>query len=48
VTSVLRMRKAPTGVISTIRDQAGVRDLKERMRRSDRLATLDDRGGHRP
>ncbi len=29
-----------TGVILTIRDQAGVRDLKERMRRSDRLATL--------
>lgn len=31
---------APHGVILTIRDQAGVRDLKERMRRSDRLATL--------
>jgi two-component system nitrogen regulation sensor histidine kinase GlnL len=30
----------PTGVILTIRDQTGVRDLKERMRRSDRLATL--------
>jgi two-component system nitrogen regulation sensor histidine kinase GlnL len=30
----------PTGVILTIRDQAGVRDLKERMRRADRLATL--------
>jgi len=30
----------PTGLILTIRDQAGVRDLKERMRRSDRLATL--------
>ncbi len=29
-----------TGVILTIRDQAGVRDLKERMRRADRLATL--------
>jgi two-component system nitrogen regulation sensor histidine kinase GlnL len=29
-----------TGVILTIRDQAGVRDLKERIRRSDRLATL--------
>src|SRR5512135_1960460 len=29
----------PTGLILTIRDQAGVRDLKERMRRSDRLAT---------
>jgi two-component system nitrogen regulation sensor histidine kinase GlnL len=31
---------SPTGVILTIRDQSGVRDLKERMRRSDRLATL--------
>jgi two-component system nitrogen regulation sensor histidine kinase GlnL len=30
----------PTGLILTIRDQAGVRDLKDRMRRSDRLATL--------
>ncbi len=30
----------PTGVILTIRDQAGVRDLKDRMRRADRLATL--------
>ncbi len=30
----------PIGVILTIRDQSGVRDLKERMRRSDRLATL--------
>jgi len=30
----------PTGVILTMRDQAGVRDLKERMRRADRLATL--------
>lgn len=30
----------PTGVILSIRDQTGVRDLKERMRRSDRLATL--------
>jgi len=30
----------PTGVILTIRDQSGVRDLKERMRRADRLATL--------
>jgi two-component system nitrogen regulation sensor histidine kinase GlnL len=28
------------GLILTIRDQSGVRDLKERMRRSDRLATL--------
>ncbi len=41
VTSVLADEDGiPTGVISTIRDQAGVRDLKERMRRSDRLATL--------
>ncbi len=31
---------SPAGVILSIRDQAGVRDLKERMRRSDRLATL--------
>ena len=30
----------PFGMILTIRDQAGVRDLKERMRRADRLATL--------
>jgi two-component system nitrogen regulation sensor histidine kinase GlnL len=29
-----------TGVILTIRDQTSVRDLKERMRRSDRLADL--------
>jgi two-component system nitrogen regulation sensor histidine kinase GlnL len=41
VTSVLTDREGqPTGVILSIRDQAGVRDLKERMRRSDRLATL--------
>jgi two-component system nitrogen regulation sensor histidine kinase GlnL len=41
VTSVLMDDEgAPLGVILTIRDQAGVRDLKERMRRSDRLATL--------
>ena len=41
VTSVLEDEEGiPAGVISTIRDQAGVRDLKERMRRSDRLATL--------
>jgi two-component system nitrogen regulation sensor histidine kinase GlnL len=41
VTSVLADEEGvPTGVISTIRDQTGVRDLKERMRRSDRLATL--------
>jgi two-component system nitrogen regulation sensor histidine kinase GlnL len=31
---------SPTGVILTIRDQAGVRDLKERIRRADRLAIL--------
>ncbi len=31
---------SPRGAILTIRDQAGVRDLKDRMRRSDRLATL--------
>ncbi len=30
----------PRGVILTIRDQSGVRDLKERIRRSDRLAAL--------
>lgn len=41
VTSVLTDDEGrPTGLILTIRDQAGVRDLKERMRRSDRLATL--------
>ncbi len=41
VTSVLTDSDgSSTGVILTIRDQAGVRDLKERMRRSDRLATL--------
>jgi two-component system nitrogen regulation sensor histidine kinase GlnL len=41
VTSVLTDNEGrPTGVILSIRDQAGVRDLKERMRRSDRLATL--------
>jgi two-component system nitrogen regulation sensor histidine kinase GlnL len=41
VTSVLTDSDgSPTGVILTVRDQAGVRDLKERMRRSDRLATL--------
>ncbi len=41
VTSVLADPDgSPLGVILTIRDQAGVRDLKERMRRSDRLATL--------
>ena len=41
VTSVLMDDEGrPLGVILTVRDQAGVRDLKERMRRSDRLATL--------
>src|SRR5512142_1239394 len=41
VTSMLTDdRGRPTGAILTIRDQTGVRDLKERMRRSDRLATL--------
>src|SRR5512144_1306296 len=41
VTSMLTEESGkPTGVILTIRDQTGVRDLKERMRRSDRLATL--------
>jgi two-component system nitrogen regulation sensor histidine kinase GlnL len=41
VTSVLTDPDGTSlGVILTIRDQTGVRDLKERMRRSDRLATL--------
>ena len=41
VTSILTDDEGrPRGTILTIRDQAGVRDLKERMRRSDRLATL--------
>lgn len=41
VTSVLMDDEgSPLGVILTVRDQTGVRDLKERMRRSDRLATL--------
>lgn len=41
VTSLLEETNGEAaGVILTIRDQAGVRDLKERMRRSDRLATL--------
>jgi len=41
VTSVLTDNSgSPTGVILTIRDQSSVRDMKERMRRSDRLATL--------
>jgi two-component system, NtrC family, nitrogen regulation sensor histidine kinase GlnL len=30
----------PQGVILTVRDQRGVRDLKERMRRADRLAAI--------
>jgi two-component system nitrogen regulation sensor histidine kinase GlnL len=41
VTSVLTDSDgSPTGVILTVRDQSGMRDLKERIRRSDRLATL--------
>ncbi len=41
VTSVLTDEEgSPTGVILTMRDQTGVRDLKERIRRADRLATL--------
>jgi len=41
VTSVLMDSDGmPLGVILTVRDQTSVRDLKERMRRSDRLATL--------
>ncbi len=41
VTAVLTDQEGgPAGVILTIRDQTGVRDLKERMRRADRLATL--------
>ncbi len=41
VTSVLTDEEgSQTGVILTIRDQAGVRDLKERIRRADRLAIL--------
>ncbi len=41
VTSVLEDSSGnPAGVILTIRDQASVREMKERMRRSDRLATL--------
>lgn len=31
---------SPLGVILTIRDQTGIRDLKERMRRADRLAAI--------
>ena len=41
VTTVLMDQEvAPQGVILTIRDQAGVKDLKERMRRADRLAAI--------
>jgi len=41
VTTVLLDREsAPQGVILTMRDQAGVRDLKERIRRADRLAAI--------
>jgi len=41
VTSILEDSAGnPAGVILTIRDQASVREMKERMRRSDRLATL--------
>lgn len=41
VTSMLTDAEGqPTGVILLIRDQSGVRTMKERMRRSDRLATL--------
>lgn len=41
VTTVLQDQDgAPTGVILTVRDQTAVRDLKERMRRADRLAAI--------
>jgi two-component system nitrogen regulation sensor histidine kinase GlnL len=41
VTSVLADRDGNAlGVILTVRDQTGVRDLKERMRRADRLASI--------
>ena len=41
VTSVLSDRSgSPLGAILTVRDQTGVRDLKERMRRADRLAAI--------
>ena len=41
VTSVLTTNEgAPVGVILTMRDQTGVRELKDRMRRSDRLAAI--------
>lgn len=41
VTSMLTDREgAAAGVILTIRDQSGMRDLKERIRRSDRLAAI--------
>jgi two-component system nitrogen regulation sensor histidine kinase GlnL len=41
VTTVLPDREGnPLGVILTVRDQSGVRDLKERIRRTDRLAAI--------
>jgi two-component system nitrogen regulation sensor histidine kinase GlnL len=41
VTTVLQEPAgAPQGVILTIRDQSSVKDLKERMRRADRLAAI--------
>jgi len=41
VTSVLADREGnPLGVILTVQDQTRVRDLKERMRRADRLAAI--------
>jgi len=39
-TVLLDQDSAPSGVILAIRDQKGVRDLKERMRRADRLASI--------
>jgi two-component system nitrogen regulation sensor histidine kinase GlnL len=41
VTTVLSDREGnPLGAILTVRDQSGVRDLKERIRRTDRLAAI--------
>ncbi|MDH4161288.1 MAG: ATP-binding protein [Nitrospirota bacterium] len=41
VTTVLLSRTgSPLGVLLTIRDQTGVRDLKDRIRRADRLAAI--------
>jgi two-component system nitrogen regulation sensor histidine kinase GlnL len=41
VTTVLVDREgSPQGVILTVRDQSGVKDLKDRMRRADRLAAI--------